>query len=480
MERSCNSQDETSTRKIDDLNSYNHNYDNLLSRKDKARELASNALKKNISSKKSIISKINKAKQTRLKDSLNDLEHVFKTKNIDFLPNEILILNSFKQYSLCQIVIHELGNQNSKINSFSRVKGSSSHALNVSVFNRVFSNIKKSKHKLFNKEHTFNENIQLSGSFLGKECDLQNFRAIIILSREDFLHPSKEEQIYFNFFVESITPILQTLLIRTLQKQKAHHTQLLIDGSDKMIQFNSSATSNILHFQRISLLGELLNTLKHELSNPIFGIKLITDLLTQGTPNDDLKSFLEEISKNCTRCQSIIKNFSHLYNENHSVDSINLKDFIGEILTLTKSATLGIDKKIIFECDENICLNNLNTTWMTQILFNFIINSTQAINANKLLHAPPQITILVSRQRPYIEISIIDNGIGIDNIHIDKIIAPFFTTKKNGNGLGLTICNNLTEKLGGILKYFNNATSGATFKILLPDKIVSEQGCDAQ
>ena len=50
------------------------------------------------------------------------------------------------------------------------------------------------------------------------------------------------------------------------------------------------------HFQRISLLGELLNTLQHELSNPLFGIKLAGDLLQLDASDEDTKHLIEELS----------------------------------------------------------------------------------------------------------------------------------------------------------------------------------------
>src|SRR6478609_10430572 len=70
---------------------------------------------------------------------------------------------------------------------------------------------------------------------------------------------------------------------------------------------------DLFHFQRISLLGELLNTLRHELSNPLFGLKLSSQIFNTLDVSNDDKDLMREIEKNVNRCQTIIENFSNLY-----------------------------------------------------------------------------------------------------------------------------------------------------------------------
>ena len=114
-----------------------------------------------------------------------------------------------------------------------------------------------------------------------------------------------------------------------------------------------------------------------------------------------------------------------------------------------------------------------NPTWLAQIIFNFIINSAQAIRLSTPALANQKITITVTNQyldtQSFLVISVTDTGPGIQKELIEKIFQPFITTKKEGTGLGLSICNYLTTKLGGKIFFSNNIPlPGATFSIELP------------
>src|SRR5690606_12919315 len=100
--------------------------------------------------------------------------------------------------------------------------------------------------------------------------------------------------------------------------------------------------TDLFHHERLSLLGELLNTLRHELSNPLFGLQLSSQILKEDLAEDtENLEFIEEISKNINRSQEIIKNFSELFLEKNLTKNIVLKDIIEEVITLTKSETRG-------------------------------------------------------------------------------------------------------------------------------------------
>ena len=81
--------------------------------------------------------------------------------------------------------------------------------------------------------------------------------------------------------------------------------------------------TDLFHHERLSLLGELLNTLRHELSNPLFGLQLSSQILKEDLAEDtENLEFIEEISKNINRSQEIIKNFSELFLEKNLTKNI--------------------------------------------------------------------------------------------------------------------------------------------------------------
>ena len=214
------------------------------------------------------------------------------------------------------------------------------------------------------------------------------------------------------------------------------------------------------------MLGELLNTLRHELSNPLFGLKLGSQIFTTiEVPADD-KDIMREIEKNVDRCQSIIENFSNLYQIQPGNEPVFLNKMINESLVLAKSEIREISKKISYALGtENIQLN-VPLIFVVQVFFNLIVNAAQAMRSQS---ERGELTIQVSINESNVHIDISDNGLGIQDDKIVNLFKPFFTTKSQGTGLGLVLSRNLALKMGGNLEYIPNQNKkGACFRVILP------------
>jgi C4-dicarboxylate-specific signal transduction histidine kinase len=178
---------------------------------------------------------------------------------------------------------------------------------------------------------------------------------------------------------------------------------------------------------------------------------------------------VDHILLSIKRSQSIIENFSDLYKSNSKMEKIEMKNLIQEVFTLTKSESRSIKTSILIDGEEGrdeIFLIG-NKTWLAQIFFNLIINSAQAMKLS--LTPNPEITIKIQEDgEKSVANSFTDNGPGIKHPS-ERIFSPFFTTKKEGTGLGLNICKNLIEKMGGQIKLLKN-DKGASFKLILPNE----------
>jgi two-component system NtrC family sensor kinase len=344
---------------------------------------------------------------------------VHKNKSLVALPKDLLDLKIFSIYDICEIHIHKKGGLEYKVLSKSRNRELKEESLNdLKQFNHIFNQIKKSKNKLFDGNCFHGVTSFIIGTFLAKVFEFQQHNIIIILSNSGFLYPSKEEQCLFDHFFQNVQFIIEsrinshsflhkyqtlaktiqsiplqfeilnedsTLLFRSISnfqeegKLSTHEIELN-DNNLLVIYENNSEkwATDILHFQRVKLLGELLNTLKHELSNPLFGLRLSSFILSEEITEIEEKNLLKEITLNCQRCQNIIQDFQYLYNEKNENILIDLKKLIQEVFTLTKSETRLIKKECIFPDDQQLKIT-ANPTFITQILFNLIINSAHSI-----------------------------------------------------------------------------------------------------
>ena len=209
-------------------------------------------------------------------------------------------------------------------------------------------------------------------------------------------------------------------------------------------------------------MADLLDTLKHELSNPLFGIKLAVENLIEFNDSQS-KEIQAEIINNISRSQKIIDNFVSLYDSSSSEDSFEVVEGIQEALTLSKSVTAGIQTLFDKKSYSKLLLK-VNKTSFIQIIFNALVNSAQALKSieqkNKI------ISIKISQEYKSLVIQITDNGPGIQSNEIGKYFEPFSQPKRKGTGLGLSICRSLANKINGKIQLVNNeGTKGASFSI---------------
>lgn len=434
------------------------------------------------------------------------------TAEVKELPKAILKLSPLSSFESCHVLVHEKGKPVGQNYFFNYANYEETRLISIQSFNTLFNLVKKSKNKIFNQSLNMKEDLDVVGNFLAKEIDLKNYSVIYLISRNSFLPPSQEEQDFFQGLSLHIQPLLSRILDKekndlkkeTLRKslenfpekiyvkknqqiifsnhnndgpvENSHLMVFPIEGEDQTVMELSNLSKDAIstelyHSQRVSLLGELLNTLQHELSNPLFGLNLTGQLLASDAPDEETKEVLNEICTNANRSQTIIKNFSNLYNDQQEYKKLQVYNFIEEVITLTKSETKEILKRIEcvgFEKDEKLEIET-NSTALTQIIFNLIINAAQAIKSGAENVRQNKIVIKIIREGSSVTIAVVDDGPGVKPELAKTIFEPFFTTKDSGTGLGLSICQNLARQLGSKIQFQNNTPfPGATFSINLP------------
>jgi len=430
-------------------------------------------------------------------DELMEVFH--KRFKIENLPLSILSLSHFKSYNSCQILLHEKGNISAESYDEKGIK----KIIDIKIFQKNYNQIRKSKNKLFSQIPSPKDELEVVGSFLASDFEFQSYSMLLIVSRNEFLRPTISEIDSFEFICVFLRYFFSESLRRERLEKRFDNIKNLISVWDEKIQIiknNENIFDNSLlnstqekheytaynlheniqlrlykrhedmlspdlqHYQRIVLLGDLLNTLQHELSNPLFGLKLSAEILADDKPCGELKETLIDISQHSERCQSIIKNFSNLYHDKKTFSYCDLIRLVKESMVLAKSEIKDIQKELIVE--DNEYWATTNPTWFTQIVFNALLNASQAIKNATLNSRNEKITIHLTKNHlsKTIKIIIEDTGPGISEQNLNMLFSPFFTTKKEGTGLGLSICQNLAHKLDAKVSLNNNTIGkGAVF-----------------
>ncbi|MHC5145114.1 MAG: PAS domain-containing sensor histidine kinase, partial [Planctomycetota bacterium] len=227
------------------------------------------------------------------------------------------------------------------------------------------------------------------------------------------------------------------------------------------------------HMARVSVMGELSASLAHELKQPLAAIRSNAQaalrFLTGDNPDlDELHEILKDIIKDNRRADEVIKNLrSFLRKSELQTEELNIKDLIKDTLPLINSFETMRKIPLKLEINKAVPIVNGDRIQIQQVILNLILNSTEA-----LMHAKVKSGLIVLKSHEedgqFITLSVRDNGPGIGTQAMEHLFDPFYTTKKEGLGMGLAISRSIIEEHGGRLWAENNQDGGATFYFTVP------------
>ncbi len=233
---------------------------------------------------------------------------------------------------------------------------------------------------------------------------------------------------------------------------------------------------------KLAAMGEMIGNIAHQWRQPLniisiaaSSLKLKRDLNT--LESNDLKESLDLILKTTEHLSNTIDTFNDFFKQNKEKELFNLKENIQNNLTLFDSYLKEFDIEILLELEENINIYGVANEF-SQAFINILNNAKDALVSNIEENMPRLIKIKARKNSRNIQITIMDNALGISNDIINKIFEPYFTTKHKyqGTGLGLymtrqIIISSMKGDITAENSYFiHNKTQyfGAKFIITLP------------
>ncbi|MBM7552635.1 ATP-binding protein [Thalassobacillus pellis] len=223
---------------------------------------------------------------------------------------------------------------------------------------------------------------------------------------------------------------------------------------------NEMMQEQILHSEKMTVAGQLAASVAHEIRNPLTSLKGFLQLLQAGIQKEEeyYKIMLEEIDKMEAVTSELLFVSKPMTDERGSE---SLKEMLEDVITLmdTQAKMQSITMRAKLEEGIHIFCDR---SQIKQVFINIIKNAIEAMQEGGLL----EITTRKDGNRALIDV--IDEGPGIPEDLLKKITEPFFTTKKNGTGLGLMISNQILDKHNGFMKINSNPNIGTTFRLVLP------------
>ncbi len=225
-------------------------------------------------------------------------------------------------------------------------------------------------------------------------------------------------------------------------------------------------TEEILHRQdKLAAVGQLAAGVAHEIRNPLTSMKGYTEFLQLDEKDPERQEFLNIILDEIERVNGIVEDFMVLAKPKAvELEEKNVVPVMANILSLLDFEARKKNVHLHFDCDQEIIQIECDENRLKQVFLNFIKNGIEAMpNGGDL-------TVSIEIREKNVHISIQDTGVGIPAEKLKKLGEPFFTTKKNGNGLGLMVSFKIIESHNGKVYVESEPNKGTTFNILLPAK----------
>ena len=228
----------------------------------------------------------------------------------------------------------------------------------------------------------------------------------------------------------------------------------------------------LAHASRVNAMGELASGIAHELTQPLTAVlsRSQAALRLAGAEKPDLGLISQALDVNvreAKRAGEMLKRMRD-YASNKAPEPMPsaLNGIVSEIVALTAAdlERRGITLELALAVEAPVAV--VDVIEMEQVLHNLIRNAADALEGAGTVAARISIETLATGEVATISVS--DNGPGIAAEVLPKLFVPFFTTKADGMGLGLSLCATLVERVDGRIEAENGAGGGARFVITLP------------
>jgi PAS domain S-box-containing protein len=227
------------------------------------------------------------------------------------------------------------------------------------------------------------------------------------------------------------------------------------------------------HVTRVTAMGELTSSLAHELNQPLAAILNYANaaqrFLAGAEPNlSKVSAALHGIIRDDQRAAEVIRSVQALLKKQDPHYSVlDLNSVIQEYLDLLPGDAIMKGLSIVTELAPGLPRVRGDRVQLQQVLLNLTLNAVAAMNP-VMLDFPGLVVRTEIREDQGVKVSVRDFGVGLDEAHQDRLFETLYTTKPEGLGMGLAICQNIIQAHGGSIWAENNPDQGATFCFTLP------------
>lgn len=229
----------------------------------------------------------------------------------------------------------------------------------------------------------------------------------------------------------------------------------------------------LAHVSRIATMGELTASLAHEINQPLTAIRSNAEAAQRYLSHDspdirEIRQILEDIIQDNRRAGEVVREVRALVKKEKPCRVIvDLNGAIREVFGLIRGDSILRGLSLVVELRPGLQTVLGDPAQLQQVILNLILNSAAALRDS--LGAERKIIVKTERRgTESVRVAVTDFGDGIDESNIERLFEPFYTTRPEGLGMGLSISRRIIGEHGGEMEVFNNPEGGCTFAFILP------------
>lgn len=226
----------------------------------------------------------------------------------------------------------------------------------------------------------------------------------------------------------------------------------------------------LLRVEKFAALGRIAAGIAHEIRNPLAGIyttvqNLESELSEGSAQSSEMKNILHEID----RIELLIRELLDLVRPVPlHTEEFDIHDLLSTTLSLLKKEMAKKKIELETEYDAKPSMIKADPYRLRQVFLNLTINAIESTNSSGKITVRTESIKQEDKEKNWLSVDVIDEGIGIPSKHMNRIFDPFFTTKSSGTGLGLTVTHKIIEDHNGMIEVESLEDKGTKFRIVLP------------
>lgn len=260
-----------------------------------------------------------------------------------------------------------------------------------------------------------------------------------------------------------------------------------ISEQRRMEELSRASQERLQATARLATVGEMASLLSHELTQPLMAIaSYAAGSLNMSSPQEtqsdvpavlhqevqNLRTAMQRIAHQAERAGRVIKSVrDFVRRRDQSREQVQASELIEAVLPLVRMQARKRGVRVVTQIESELPSLLCDPTMVEQVLLNLARNGIQAMDG--VVTQPRELTLRVrhiatSAHAHWLEFSVIDCGNGIEPAVAEQLFTPFFTTRAEGMGLGLSLCRTVIEQHGGALRHSANLPRGTVFSFTLP------------